>query len=58
MSNNNWEEIGTAIGSTDSYGFLLTSLKGSLGDIVITETEILQKEVQKSFYLGQNSFNG
>ena len=39
---NNWEEIGTVIGSTstDSYGFLLTSLKGSLGDIVITETEI------------------
>ena len=42
MSDNNWEEIGTVIGSTstDSYGFLLTSLKGSLGDIVITETEI------------------
>ena len=38
----NWEEIGTVVGSTstDSYGFVLSSLKGSVGDIVITETII------------------
>ncbi len=42
MSNNKWEEIGTVVGSTstDSYGFVLSSLKGSVGDIVITETII------------------
>ena len=53
---NNWEEIGTVIGSTstDSYGFLLTSLKGSLGDIVITETEIPSlPEVQNQFISGE-----
>ena len=61
MSDNNWEEIGTVIGSTstDSYGFLLTSLKGSLGDIVITETEIPSTQRgKKSIYMGQNSFYG
>ena len=42
MTKKTWEEIGTVIGSTsvDSYGFLLSSLKASVGDIVITETEI------------------
>ena len=57
MSEKNWEEIGTVIGSTstDSYGFLLTSLKGSLGDIVITETESqkfhpLKEEVRKFIF--------
>ena len=57
MSDNNWEEIGTVIGrtSTDSYGFLLTSLKGSLGDIVITETEIpsTQRGTKKVYIWGR-----
>ncbi|MBT3520197.1 MAG: hypothetical protein HN480_02950 [Gammaproteobacteria bacterium] len=46
MSDKNWEEIGTVIGSTstDSYGFLLSSLKASVGDIVITEAEIPSPE--------------
>ena len=40
--NKKWEEIGTVVGSTstDSYGFVLSSLKGSVGDLVITEALI------------------
>ena len=58
MSNyKNWESIGTVVGSTstDSYGFILDSLKASVGDIVITESSIpsLQKGEKKVLVWGR-----
>ena len=52
-----WEEIGTVVGSTstDSYGFVLSSLKGSVGDLVITEALIpsMQRGEKKVYIWGR-----
>ena len=37
--------------STDSYGFVLSSLKGSVGDLVITEALIPSMQEEKKVYI-------